>query len=95
MTEDSAAITRLDKSDDIAYVSVFVTTKSGTRAYDWSLEDGDRLTMKYETHETRNYATERMHVNSNWLKLITGPEAGTKFHRPTVLSKLRGLVNKK
>jgi hypothetical protein len=66
-----------------AHVSVFVTTKSGTRAYDWDLKDGDKIQMKYETCPTYLHPVQpsRDHY-SNWLTLISGPEAGTEFHRP-------------
>jgi len=73
--------------DDIAHIDMFVTTKSGTRAYEWELEDGDRLTVRYDTQPTQNWVAQRMHVNSNWLKLITGPEAGTMFHKPNSIAK--------
>lgn len=83
--------------DDIAHVDVFVTTKHGTRAYEYDLFDKDQLWLKYtNSNKTINQPVMRTAINSNWYRFISGPEAGTLFHKPNSLtSHIHTLMDKK
>ena len=74
------------RSNEICHITVFAKTKSGTRAYEYNLTDGDIIQIKYNNDGKRHWYSKR-NIDGDWFTLGEGesgpwPELGSIFHLP-------------